>query len=313
MYMLLRQTLRNLKIFLKDRANVFFSLMAPLIVLALYILFLGRLQSDGLLEVLQKAGFSGAETEKAVQAFCDAWMLAGCLACACITVPLCACGVIVQDRKRGITSDLLASPVPAWMPPAAYFLSVFAAGLCLSLIVLAVSFLWLAASGSWFLSAADVFGCIGNVFLSVLSSSALLSVVIRFVRTEGAFTGVNIIFGTVIGFLIGAYMPISLFPDGVQKFTLFIPGSYSAGLFRNLIMGGTLDEISRVTSGLVVSALEREYSFSFDFFGLEIGMGGMAAVLAISAVIFLSVCLLLNILEIRAGGRKEKKGGAVSR
>ena len=35
MYMLLRQTLRNLKIFLKDRANVFFSLMAPLIVLAL--------------------------------------------------------------------------------------------------------------------------------------------------------------------------------------------------------------------------------------------------------------------------------------
>lgn len=313
MYMLLRQTLRNMKIFFKDRANVFFALMAPLIVLALYILFLGRLQADGLLEALSKAGYDSAETEDAVRSFCDAWMLAGCLACACITVPLCACGVIVQDKKRGITADLLASPVPVWMPPAAYFLSVFVAGLILSLIVLAVSFLWFAASGSWFLSAADVFGCIGNVFLSVFSSSALLSIVVRFVRSEGAFTGVNIIFGTVIGFLIGAYLPISLFPEGVQKFTLFIPGSYSAGLFRNLIMGGALDEIGRITSRAVIAAIEREYSFTFDFFGQEIGPGGMAAVLAGTAVIFLIIYIFLSFVTIRRRGRKEKTGGAVSR
>ena len=43
-YALWLLTRRNLKIFLKDKANVFFSLLAPLIVLALYVLFLGRLQ-----------------------------------------------------------------------------------------------------------------------------------------------------------------------------------------------------------------------------------------------------------------------------
>ena len=66
MYMLLQQTRRNLKIFLKDKANIFFSLLSPLIVLALYVLFLGRVQADGIL-----AGFAGVRIE-AVEA-----MLAG--------------------------------------------------------------------------------------------------------------------------------------------------------------------------------------------------------------------------------------------
>lgn len=57
---LLCMTARNLKIFLKDKANIFFSLLAPLIVLALYVLFLGRVQADGINESLAAAGVTGA-------------------------------------------------------------------------------------------------------------------------------------------------------------------------------------------------------------------------------------------------------------
>ena len=316
MYMLLQQTRRNLKIFLKDKANIFFSLLSPLIVLALYVLFLGRVQADGILASLEETGLLTAAAEEGVQAFCDAWMLAGCLSCACITVPLCACGLSVQDQKRGIAADLLASPVPAWLPAAAYFLSVLAAGLCISLAVLAVSFVWLAASGSWFLSIADVFGCLGALLLSVLSSSTLLTLLVRFVRSEGAFMGLNVIVGTVVGFLIGAYMPVSYFPKGVQYFTLFIPGSYSAGLFRNLIMGGSLDRLSETVAPQFAESLAEEFSLTFDFFGAEISAGGMAAVLAGTVVLFAAIGFLLSFVK-KCGknkkGRKEKTGGAVSR
>ena len=102
MYMLMQQTRRNLKIFLKDKANIFFSLLSPLIVLALYVLFLGRTQTDSMMEALTQMGLASAASEKAVQAFCDSWMLVGCLSCACVTVPMCACGSIIQDKKRGI-------------------------------------------------------------------------------------------------------------------------------------------------------------------------------------------------------------------
>ncbi len=303
MYTLLQQTRRNLKIFLKDKANIFFSLLSPLIVLGLYVLFLGRVQTDGLLSALGDA--ATPQAKRAIESFCDAWMLVGCLSCACITVPLCACGIMVQDKKRGITADLMASPIPKWMPSAAYFLSILAAGLVISFIVLAISFLWLAASGSWFLSVADVFGCIGALVLSVLSSTTILSLVTGFLRSEGAFTGMNVIVGTVIGFLIGAYMPISYFPKGVQYFTLFIPGSYSAGLFRNLIMGGALDNIGKVIAPEFASTLSKEFSLTLDFFGADITVGVMAAVLAATAVIFFAIEFTLSFIHIRK--RKNKR------
>ena len=284
---------RNVKIFMKEKANVFFSLLAPLIVLALYALFLGRVQADGLLSALEEMGVAGGGEE--IRAFCDSWMLAGSLSCACITVPLCACGIMVTDRTRGIAADFRVAPLAGWVPPAAYFLSVAAAGLIIGLIVLGVCFIWLAAAGAWFLTAADAFGCLGTLLLSVLCSSALLVFAVGFIRSQGAFTGLNIILGTVVGFLIGAYMPISYFPQGVQYFTLFIPGSYTAGLFRNFMMGGALDNIAQNLSPAFADALRSEFSLTFDFFGLEIGMPAMACVLAVCTAVFALAFAAVNV------------------
>ena len=283
-YMLMQQTSRNLKIFLKDKANIFFSLMAPLIVLGLYILFLGKIQTDSLLSTLEKAGITGQEA--IVQSFADCWMLSGVLASACITVPLCACGVMVQDRRRGIRADLLASPVPKWLPYSAYFCSVLAARLILGIIVFGICLIWLAASGSWFLSFSDVLGLLGTIVLSVISSTTLLVFIVSFLRTEGAFTGLNVILGTIIGFLIGAYLPLSMFPKGVQYATLFVPGSYSAGLFRNFFMDGILEHISSTISPAFSEALFDRFALSLDAFGTELTMPIMALLLAATVVIF---------------------------
>ena len=289
-HMIYSQTMRNLKIFLKDKANIFFALLSPLIVLGLYILFLGRIQTDGLLSALQEMGVSGGEKE--IRSFADCWMLSGVMASACITVPLCACGVMVQDRNRGIRADLAASPVPGWMPPAAYFFSVVAAGLIIGFAVLVICLVWLAATGSWFLSVADVLVLPGTLVMSVLSSSTLLVFVVGFLRTEGAFTGLNVILGTVIGFLIGAYMPLSVFPTGVQYVTLFVPGSYSAGIFRNCFMNGALDNIAQNISPEFADALASQYALKLNFFGTDMPAWVMAIVLGATVLLFAVANLL---------------------
>ena len=296
-YALWLLTRRNLKIFLKDRANVFFSLLAPLIVLALYVLFLGRIQEDGLLAVLEGMGIQGGGDQ--IAAFSDSWMLAGCMSCACITVPLCACGIMIQDKARGITQDLFISPVARWVTPAAYFCSVVAAGLAIGAVVLAVCFVWLAASGMWLLSLPDVLGCIGALILSVISSSTLLVFVVSFFRSQGAFTALNVILGTVVGFLIGAYMPITYFPDAVQKFTCFIPGSYTAGLFRNFMMRGALEEIAQLSPAFA-EGLRSEFSLTFDFFGADVGISAMFVVLAAVAAVFAGLNVLAAVLRKKA-------------
>ncbi len=290
LHMIYSQTMRNLKIFLKDKANIFFALLAPLIVLGLYILFLGRIQTDGLLSALQEMGVSGGEKE--IRSFADCWMLSGVMASACITVPLCACGVMVQDRNRGIRADLAASPVPGWMPPAAYFFSVVAAGLIIGFAVLVICLVWLAATGSWFLSVTDVLVLLGTLVLSVLSSSTLLVFVVGFLRTEGAFTGLNVILGTVIGFLIGAYMPLSVFPTGVQYVTLFVPGSYSAGIFRNFFMNGALDNIAQNISPAFAEGLADQYALKLNFFGTDMPAWVMAIVLGATVLLFAAANLI---------------------
>ena len=303
MYALARLTARNWKVFVKDRANVFFALLAPLIVLALYVLFLGRIQVDGLLASLEEAGVvPSAETEEAVRAFCDSWMLVGTVSCACITVPLCACGIMITDKSRGISADYLASPLPRWLPAVSYFCAVVFAGLLIGGIVLAVCLVWLAVTGGWYLTALDVLGCVGTLVLSVLASSTLLVFVVGFFRSQGAFTGLNVILGTVVGFLIGAYMPVTYFPKGVQYFTLFIPGTYSAGLFRNFMMQGALDNVAATLLAPVgepfADALAEQFSMTFDFFGAAtVEPPVMAAVLAGAFLLFGLLCLLAAALR----------------
>ena len=287
---LMRLTERNIKVFIKDKANVVFSMLAPLIVLALYVLFIGRMQSDGIIASLAEYGVSA---DDAVRAFSDSWMLSGVMATSCITVPLCACGTMVYDKNRGVSSDFAASPIPAWLPSAAYFLSVVAAGLIICIIVLGVCFAWLGVSGSWLLSAGDVFACIGLTFLSVLSSSTLLVFLIGFLKSEGAFTGINVIIGTVTGFLTGAYIPVSNFPAAVQYVTLFVHGSYSAALFRTFFMDGAVSEMAEAVSPQFATELADSFSVRLNFFGEPLAAGWAAAILAGTVLLF-GVCFVVS-------------------
>lgn len=293
---LIRLTERNVKVFIKDRANVFFSMLAPLIVLVLYVLFIGRMQSDGIIASLAEYGVSA---DDAVRAFSDSWMLSGVMATSCITVPLCACSTMVYDKNRGVSADFAASPIPAWLPSAAYFLSVVVAGLIICLIVLCVCFGWLAISGSWLLSVGDVFACIGVTVLSVLSSSTLLVFVIGFIRSEGAFTGLNVIIGTVTGFLIGAYIPISNFPAAVQYVTLFVPGSYSAALFRTFFMDGAVEEMAQAVSPQFAQGLADSFSVRLNFFGEPLATGWAAVILAGTVLLFGACFIVSSVLRAK--------------
>ena len=165
--------------------------------------------------------------------------------------------------------------------------------------MLGVCFAWLAISGSWLLTAADAFVCIGVTLLSVLSSSTLLVFLISFLRSEGAFTGINIIFGTLTGFLTGAYIPVSTFPEGVQYVTLFVPGSYSAALFRTFFMDGALGEMATAVSPEFAQGLSEQFSVELNFFGSPLSAGGAAGILAGTAILFGICCFIAAALRLK--------------
>ena len=126
---------RGIKIFLADKMGVFFSLLAPIIILMLYLLFLGDIQIDALKAQLEGIPYE----EKTVSAIVDGWMIAGVMAVSCITVTFASQNVLVKDRENGTLADFLAAPVKRGAIAASYmiFNIIVSAIICLAVLCLA--------------------------------------------------------------------------------------------------------------------------------------------------------------------------------
>lgn len=290
---------RSLKIFLKDKASVFFSLLAPLIVLGLYLLFLGDIQMDGI-----KAAFEGAPIDdKLLKSFVDSWMLAGVVSVACVTVSFSVQGITVQDREKGVLNDMLASPISRGIIDLSYLISNFVVTLCICLIVLAVAFVYVAITG-WALSFVDVVLLIALTIMSVLSASIISTLVGLAFRTSSQHSSFVGIISAVIGFVMGAFMPLSAFPEGVQYVTLFVPATYSAALYRNLFMRGALEKIDAVLPG-AGNGLKGSFSMELNFFGKTIGTDMQAVIF--SAFIALTLAAWIAIAVAKAVKGKKRR------
>lgn len=295
---------RNLKLFFLDKAGVFFSLLAPLIVLVLYILFLRDVQIDSI-----TAGFEGTTLDtKRVAAFIDSWMISGTVSIACLTVSLSACTTMVTDRTRGINKDGLASPVKNWSIKLSYFISNYVITVMICLIVLFIGFIYIAATGGWAVSVGEVFGLIGTVLFSALSATLLMCFIAYFIKTEAVMGAVVGIMSAMLGFLLGAYMPLSTFPKAIQIICGIIPGTHATGIFKNLFMTGALNSL---TEGLPVEAvgeIKDTFGMNVNFFGTNLGVGGMVAVVAVSIVIFFALNVLaVTVLSKKKGDNSPKR------
>lgn len=289
---------RSLKIFLKDKASVFFSLLAPLIVLGLYLLFLGDIQTDGI-----KAAFEGAPIEeKLLKNFVDAWMLAGVVSVACVTVSFSVQGITVQDREKGVLNDMLASPISRGIIDISYLISNFVVTLCICLIVLAVAFVYVAITG-WALSFVDVVLLIALTIMSVLSASIISTLVGLAFRTSSQHSAFVGIISAVIGFVMGAFMPLSAFPKGVQYVTLFVPATYSAALYRNLFMRGALEKIDAALPG-AKDGLKGSFSMELDFFGKTIGADMQAVIFAAFIALTLAAWIAIAVAKAVKGKKR---------
>ena len=139
---------RGIKIFLADKMGVFFSLLAPIIILMLYLLFLGDIQIDALKAQLEGIPYE----EKTVSAIVDGWI-------SCITVTFTSQNVLVKDRENGTLADFLAAPVKRGAIAASYMIFNIIVSAIICLAVLCLAFIYLAITG-WYLTDAviDNFG-----------------------------------------------------------------------------------------------------------------------------------------------------------
>ncbi|OZD32420.1 ABC transporter permease [Rhodococcus sp. 06-1477-1B] len=270
---------RNLRLFFRDRAGVFFSLLSALILIALYALFLGNLQVDNLTERFPNAQSSD------IHWFVNAWVFAGITMITTLTTALAALTVFVDDRASGRFSDFLVSPIRRVELILGYLLSSFLISLTMTLVIVVVGQVYLLTQGSPVMSASEAGETLGYVVLSSVAFAALSSFVVTFLRSSGAFAALSTVVGTVIGFLAGAYIPVGTLPDAIVNGVNALPFAQSAMLIRTPMTAQALAALAG-DEGQAADAVKAFYGITAHVGEFEVTSGLAVAVLVAVFVVF---------------------------
>ena len=297
-------TARNIRIFFKDKGTVISALIAPLVILLLYVLFLHSVLKGTFESNLVDMPIT--LDAKLVNGFIAAYEVSSILAVCGVTVAFIANMAMVDDRMTGAYSDLSITPAPRSVLVLGYYFATAIVTAAVCYIALAAGFCYNAAMG-WGISVEDGFSIILDVLLTCLFGTAFSSIVCYFLKTRGAVNAVSTIVSTVYGFICGAYYPIAQFAKGIADFVMCLPGTYCTGLLRTHFMGGFLDKFidagipTDVAAGILDSVDGRYY-----FFGSAdpVPVWAMYLVVCLTVIALVGAFVAINVAHVRRGSKK---------
>ena len=271
---------RNVLLFFKDWQSILFSLMTSIIVLVLYLLFLkGTFVSTIQNAMEQYPGLASMVPQKDIDMFANLFLLSGILGSAMISVPFSCITVLVKDRANKVDYDILATPMKREQIILAYFISAVLTSILLNSIILAVGLIGIRMQGNMYLNASQVIKAFSIVALGSISASAIFMIVVLFFKTVSACEAFFGILSAASGFVIGAYIPISQFSDGVQTVCNLFPASQITIMLRNILLNGLLEHINTslqgVDQGMFVLSLKEYFSFQAKLFKGYLDMNKM--------------------------------------
>lgn len=290
---------RNTKLFFKDKGTFFTALITPLILLFLYIAFLGGLYHDMFEEQLKGMGQGVTVSQGLVDALVGGQLFSSLLAVCCVTVAFCSNMQMVNDKVTGSRFDLNMTPVKKSIMAWGYYISTAVTTLIVTFLAIAACLIYVALTG-WYLSLTDILLVMADVFLLTMFGTALSSIVNVFLSSQGQISAVGTIVSAAYGFICGAYMPISQFNNTLQTIISFLPGTYGTALLRKHTMSGAFAELEAIGfNSAAVNGMRDMVDSNIYFFDRKVPEVTMFLVLGGSVVLLIAIYVVINILKNR--------------
>lgn len=274
---------RNIKIYLRDPLAVFFSFLSTIILMMIYILFLGNVGGDELGALL---------TNNEMKFLIYSQMMAGIIVLNTLTIPLGNLGSIVTDFEQSKMDAFMVTPVKRYKIILGYYVASLLITLVLSLVFWVLAVIVLGLVTGIFFSFKIVITIIPIILLFVLISTSFMILLTTFIKSINAFGAVSGIFGSLIGFVSGIYIPLSSeSPQFLRSVSSIIPFSHMTIWVKGILLEPSYQTILDKTNGnqAVVDSVK-------DGFGAgELGLLGLDISLPILIVgaALLSIVLLI--------------------
>lgn len=289
-------TKRNCRVFLRDKAAVFFSFLSMLIILGLMVVFLGKMNSDELISVLAEFGGERDTVQDQENAtyLIQLWTLAGILVVNSVTVTLTVMGTMVQDETRKRIMAFYVTSVNRIKLSLGYILSSWLVGTGMCVITLAVGEFYFVLQGHGLLAAVELLKLAGIIALSVFTFSALGYLLALFVHSDSAWSGILTIIGTLVGFAGGIYLPLSSLSETVQTVLKCIPVLHGAAMMREVCTAQAIRETFDGLPEAVVDGFKERMGITLYRGDVQIELWQQVTLLLIYAIIAIVAATFVN-------------------
>lgn len=281
-------TLRNIKLYFKDKMTFLVSLITPLILLVLFIAFLKSTYEDSILSIIQ--GFD--LDQSLIDAFTGGWLFSSVLATSCITVAFCS-GMMVIDKINRANIDFMVSPVKKSTLQLSYVLANFFSTFIITFVLLIVGLIYLACVG-FYITFVDILLIVFGIIITSLFGTILANIIWTFTHSQGVVSGVCTLVSALYGFICGAYMPISTMGQGMQYFVSLLPGTYATVLFRQGFLNSVLNRMRETLPQDMINGIASGFDVKMSFFGHDVSTLALILVISISTIVLLGVFLFIN-------------------
>lgn len=298
---------RHFKVFASDKLSFGFSFLSPMIVFLLFILFLYNVQVEGL-----KSHFIGnpfiTDIDKIARIITSNWMICAMISVSVITISISVSAKIVDDKVNNVDYLFKASPIKKGIVISSYLLSAFFSSFIINFTFYCLTIIYLIINHALYLSFVSFLYGILIIICGVLSSVAIFLFIYSFLTKTTQVVAVTTILSTLVGFLIGAYIPLSVMPSFVRKIVSFVPGFYSTSLFKKVYFKGVFEEILKTNNGYeenLVKAIKNNLTYDTKFFdSILINDYVSIIILLVMSGIFLGLTIIVKTREFKY--RKQK-------
>lgn len=208
---------RNIKLYFSSKSNIFFSMLALIILVGLHFVVFRSMNADSFLS----AGFP--VDEKWALWFSDCLMLSALIPIGATTISLTSLSQIVTDKERNIINDFYVAPVSRSTLLLSYLLSSLAVGAILLLGFILFFEVYLVAMYGISFTIIQLLSVLGVTVLSLLLGNSFVLLIVSFVKREQAMGAIGTILGTMLGFFCGAYVPVGVFGEHITKLFTVLP------------------------------------------------------------------------------------------
>jgi multidrug/hemolysin transport system permease protein len=258
---------RHILRYLRDKAAVFFSFLSVIILLTLYILFIGKQYTtyDGLTPLPD----GELKTYLVVGV-----MMGGVLVINSMSLSLGMMGNLIEDLDKHSLDAFLVTPIKRSKIIISYYLAANIVTSTLSTVMWLLTVVYARISGgTWYSLDIILLTILILIFFTFISSSIMIYIT-TLLKSVNAFGVLSGILGTLVGFVSGIYMPLVFLGDTVKMIASLVPFTHMTILLKNILLEKPIAELANlVQNDDIMKTIETSYGLDqIGVLGINIPM-----------------------------------------